>query len=107
MPITPSKATVRTDGWLHSVQQDLHEVRMLASAISLGDIQKIAFKTRRALYEYLVLPFGVTAQFMGMMNDLLGESLDRFVLTFLDDILVYSRNIKEHDEYLWKVLSKL
>ena len=57
------------------------------------DIQKTAFKTRWRLYEYLVMPFGVTnapAKFMGMMNDLLGEYLDRFILIFLDDILVYS-----------------
>ena len=57
------------------------------------DIQKTAFKTRWRLYEYLVMPFGVTnapAKFMGMMNDLLGEYLDRFVLIVLDDILVYS-----------------
>ena len=60
------------------------------------DIQKMVFKTRWGLYEYLVMPFGVTnapAQFMNMMNDLLGELLDRFVLVFLDDILIYSANI--------------
>ena len=56
------------------------------------------------------MPFGVTnapTQFMKMMNDLLGEYLDRFVLIFLDDILVYSRNIKEHAEHVRKVLGKL
>ena len=61
-----------------------------------GDVQKMAFKTRWGLYEYLVMPFGVTnapAQFMNMMNDLLGDYLDRFVLVFLDDILIYSANI--------------
>ena len=58
-----------------------------------GDVQKTAFKTRWGLYEYLVMPFGVTnapTQFMNMMNDLPGEYLDRFVLGFLDDILIYS-----------------
>ena len=57
-----------------------------------------------------MVPFGVTnapAQFIGMMNDPLGEYLDRFVLIFLDDILVYSRNIKERAEHLRKVLGKL
>ena len=78
--------------------------------IHLGDIQKTAFKTRWGLYEYLVMPFGVSnapAQFMAMMNDLLGEYLDRFIIIFLDDILVYSQNMKEHAEHLRKVLGKL
>ena len=54
------------------------------------DVQKTAFKTRWGLYEYLVMLFGVTnapAQFMNMMNDLLGDYLDQFVLVFLDNIL--------------------
>ena len=78
--------------------------------IYLGDIQKTALKTWWGLYEYLVVPFGITnalTQFMGMMNDLFGEYLERFVLIFLDDILVYSQNIKEHIKYLRKVLGKL
>ena len=74
------------------------------------DIPKTAFKTRWGLFEYLVIPFGVTnapAQFMRMMNDLLGEYLDIFILIFLDDILVYSRSMEEHAEHLRKVLHKL
>ena len=56
------------------------------------------------------MPFGLTnapAQFMNMMNDLLGDYLDRFVLIFFDDILVYSANVKEHAEHLAKVLEVL
>ena len=62
------------------------------------------------LYEFLLMPFDVTnapAQFMGMMNDLLRDYLDLFVLVFLDDILVYSANMEEHVEHLRKILSVL
>ena len=59
------------------------------------DVHKTAFKTRWGIYEFLVMPFGVTnapAQFMNMMNDLLGEYLDKFVLVFLGDVFIYFDN---------------
>ena len=59
------------------------------------DVRKIVFKMRWGLYEFLVMPFGVTnalAQFMDMMNPLLGKYLDKFVLVFLDNVLIYSAN---------------
>ena len=58
----------------------------------------------------MVMPFGVTnapAQFMNMMNDLLGEYLDKFVLVFLDNALIYSANPQDHAKYFQKVLVKL
>ena len=58
----------------------------------------------------MVMPFGVTnapVQFMNMMNDLLGEYLDKFVLTFLDDVLIYFANPQDHADHLRKILGKL
>ena len=74
------------------------------------DRRKTAFKTRWGLFEYLVVPFGVTnapAQFMNLMNDVLRAYLDEFVLVFLDDILVYSDTVADHAEHLRKVFTKL
>ena len=68
---------------------------VLADPVKLEDVHKAAFKTRWKLYEFLVMPFGVInalAQFMNMMNDLLGKYLDHFVLVFVDDVLIYSAN---------------
>ena len=74
------------------------------------DIPKTAFKTRWGLYECLVVPFGVTnapAQFMNLMNDLLRDLLDKCIVVFLDDILVYSRTVEEHAEHLRAVFRRL
>ena len=78
--------------------------------VRLGDVHKIAFKMRWGLFEYLVMPFGLTnapAQIMSMMNDILGEYLERFALIFLDDILIYFANLQEHAEHVRKVLQVL
>ena len=78
--------------------------------IKLGDVHKIAFKMRWGLYEFLVMPFGVTnalAQFMNMMSDLLSEYLDKFIFVFLEDVLIYSANPQDHADHLRKVLGKL
>ena len=74
------------------------------------DIPKTAFTTRYGLYEYTVMSFGLTnapAYFMNMMNKVFTGFLDKFVVVFIDDILVFSKNKQEHEVHLRLVLEKL
>ncbi|WVZ63579.1 hypothetical protein U9M48_013202 [Paspalum notatum var. saurae] len=74
------------------------------------DIPKTAFSTIYGLYEYLVMSFGLTnapAFFMYMMNSVFMNELDKFVVVFIDDILIYSKSEKEHEEHLKIVLTRL
>ncbi|GBG83892.1 hypothetical protein CBR_g37762 [Chara braunii] len=74
------------------------------------DQYKTAFQTRYGHYESIVLPFGLTnapATFQRRMNDLFRPWLDRFVIVYLDDILVFSRTLQEHQGHLRQVLQKL
>lgn len=78
--------------------------------IKEGDEWKTAFRTRYGLYEYLVMPFGLTnapATCQQFVNDVLREYLDRFVVVYLDDILIFSEDPAEHDSHVRKVLQKL
>jgi hypothetical protein len=75
-----------------------------------SDILKTAFHTRYGLYEYTVMSFGLTnfpAYFMYLMNKVFMEYLDRFVMVFIDDILVFSKTMEEHEGHLRLVLGKL
>jgi hypothetical protein len=74
------------------------------------DILKTAFSTRYGLYEYLVMSFRMTnaaAHFMFLMISVFMEELDMFVMVFIDDILVFSKSKKEHEEHLRIVLQQL
>jgi hypothetical protein len=74
------------------------------------DIPKTAFSTRYGLYEFLVMSLGLTnarAYFMYIINSMFMIELNKFVVVFIDDILIYSKNEKEHARHLRIVLHRL
>jgi hypothetical protein len=82
-----------------------HELKIRES-----DIRRTAFYTRYGLYEYTVMSFGLTntpAYFMYLMNKVFMQYLDKFVVVFIDDILVFSKMEEEHGKHLRLVLEKL
>jgi hypothetical protein len=82
-----------------------HQLRIRPS-----DIPKTTFITKYELYEFNVMSFGLTnapAYFMYLMNSVFMDYLDKFVVVFIDAILVYSQNEQEHEEHLRKVLQRL
>ena len=87
------------------LRQGYYQLRVKAE-----DIPKTAFNTRYGHYEFVVMPFGLTnalAVFMDLMHRVFQMYLDRFVVIFIDDILVYSKTEREHKEHLRLVLQRL
>jgi hypothetical protein len=75
-----------------------HQIKIHAE-----DIPKTTFSTRYDLYEYLVMLFGLMnapIHFMYLMNSMFLLELDKFVMVFINDILVYSKSMEEHEEHL-------
>ena len=82
-----------------------HQIRIKES-----DIEKTGLRSRLGHYEYVVVPFGLTnapATFLTLMSSLFRDHLGKFVLVFMDDILVYSKNVKEHKQHLKQIFEIL
>jgi len=89
---------------------DLKDDCHLISRIKEGDEWKTAFRPRHRYYEYKVMPFGFVnapATFQAMMNNILREFLDHGVVVYLDDILIYSKTMEDHQALVKQVLDRL
>ena len=87
------------------VRSRYHQLKIKESNVS-----KMTFKARCSNYEFLVMPFGLTnapVAFMDLMNKVFHPYLDQFVIVFIEDILVYSKNVEEHAFHLRIVLHTL
>nr|GEV20424.1 hypothetical protein [Tanacetum cinerariifolium] len=86
------------------------EMQELSTQVCEEDIPKTAFRTRYGHYEFQVIPFGLTNEpviFIDLMNQVCKTYLDKFMIIFIDDILIYFKNKKEHEGYLKLVLRLL
>ncbi|RYP53614.1 hypothetical protein DL770_010985 [Monosporascus sp. CRB-9-2] len=105
--ITEMKDRLHGAQWFTSLdlREGYNQIR-----IKPGNEWKTAFRTKYGFFEYLVMPFGLTnapATFQRMINHVLREYLDIFVVCYLDDILIYSKTKEEHTKHVHKVLQAL
>ena len=78
--------------------------------IKKGDEWKTAFRTRYSLFEYLVMPFGLSnapGQFQSYVNKLFSDMLDLFVCIYLDDFMIFSKTYADHVQHVGKVLQRM
>jgi hypothetical protein len=102
--------SVRPDEGSKCILKDWFEIRVPSAENRESDIPKTAFRTLFGLYEDTMMFFGLTnalAYFMYLMNKEFMEYLDKFVVVFIDDILIFSKTKEEHEKHLRLVLEKL
>jgi len=99
----------KINGATHFTKLDLQGAYSLVR-MKEGEEWKTAFRTRYGLYEYLVMPMGLTnapASFQALINNTLRPYLDDFCVAYLDDILIYSKSQEDHDKHIKLVLNQL